>query len=94
MLSLRDFWTIIMHLLNNRAEVLFVLLSAGAFTKQKMFSTRVFLFALAPASACISGFILESREIERERQFPLGRETWKQGTVNILSLSGNEAPLS
>ena len=37
-----DFWTIIMHLLNNRAEVLFVLLSAGAFTQQKMFSKRVF----------------------------------------------------
>ena len=61
MLSLRNFWIIIMHLLRNvnefvrlvlylffqtkknRAEVLFVLLSAGAFTQQKMFSTHVFL---------------------------------------------------
>ena len=34
------------------------------------------------------------RERERESEFPLGRETWEQGTVNILSLYGNEAPLS
>ena len=25
---------------------------------------------------------------------PLGREIWNQGTVNILSLAGNEAPLN